>query len=339
MTTAESYHAGNVTRQSGDLEVILRRWIRFVAEKLDQGQTTTPMKTINLLLLAVVMLVGSGSAAAQGSQSTKARSPKALVVDLYRQHSVRSPFFQTRSRTLLDRYFTKELGDLLWQDARSSGDEVGALDGDPLFNAQDMDIKKFSIAEGTVLAGAATVPVSFENFGAKHQIIFRLVAQRTGWKIADIAYDDGASLVEILKRDRSESQNTQSVKVYLVAVGDEGRTGKKIGCGDSLIAVTHTIKKTTTPLTAAIRELLLTPQHPDGSPNLENFWKGRNLKVKSVSLLNGTATIRISGEVFVAGICDEPRIQSQIEETARQFPTVKKVKVFLGKRTLAEAIR
>ncbi len=297
------------------------------------------MKTINLLLLAVVTLVGSGFAAAQGSKSTKAKSPKALVVDLYRQHKGRSPFFQTRNRALVDKYFTKQLADLLWQDARSSGGEVGALDGDPLFNAQDMDIKKFSIGEATERGLGAEVPVTFENFGAKHQIVFRLVMGRTGWKISDIKYDDGASLLEILKRDRSSAENTQPVKVYLVAVGDDGKTGKKIGCGDSLIAVTHTIKKTTAPLTAAIRELLLTPQHPDGSPNLENFWKGRNLKVTSVSIRNGTATIRISGEVFVAGICDEPRIQSQIEETARQFPTVKKVKVFIGKRTLAEAIR
>jgi len=72
---------------------------------------------------------------------------------------------------------------------------------------------------------------------------------------------------------------------------------------------------------------------------LQNFWKGRDLKVKSVSIRRGTATIHISGEVFVAGICDQPRIESQIEETARQFPNVKRVKVFIGKRTLADAIR
>jgi len=299
------------------------------------------MKTSKLLLLFVVMIAATNfsTVVAQGSKATKAKSPKALVVDLYRQHKVRSPFFQTRNRALLDKYFTKQLADLLWQDARSSGDEVGALDGDPLFNAQDMEIKNFSIAEGKVSAGAATVTSSFENFGAQHQIVFHLLRQKSGWRISDIDYDDGASLVKILKQDRTQAENTQPVKVYLVALGDDGKTGKKIGCGDSLIAVTHTIKKTPAPLTAAIRELLLTPQHPDDSPNLENFWKGRNLKVTSVSVRNGIATIRISGEVFVAGICDEPRIQSQIEETARQFPNVKKVKVFIGKRMLADAIR
>jgi len=262
-----------------------------------------------------------------------------LVADLYKQHKKRSPFFQRRSRALLDKYFARELADLLWLDAHSSGDEVGALDGDPLFNAQDMDIKNFSIGEGVGGPRMVVVPVTFENLGEKHEIKFRVFSfGGSGWKIANIEYDDGASLLEILKRDREE-RNSQTIKIYLVAPGDNGKTGKKIGCGDSLIAITRNIKNTAAPLAAAIRELLLTPDHPDGNPNLENFWKGRNLKVRSVSIVNNTATIRLSGEVSVAGVCDEPRIESQIEETARQFPTVKRVKVVVGNKTLAAAIR
>jgi len=268
-------------------------------------------------------------------------SPKALVADLYRQHKKQSPFFQRRSRALLDKYFAPELANLLWQDARSSGDEVGALDGDPLFNAQDMDIKNFSIQDGVGGPRMVVVPVSFENFGQKHEIKFRLFSGGGTWRIANIEYDDGSTLLEILKQDREPAQNSQSINIYLVAVGDNGKTGEKIGCGDSLIAVTRTIKKTAAPLTAAIRELLQTPQHPnvDGTPKLENFWKGRNLKVRSVSLVNRTATIRLSGALSIAGVCDEPRVESQIDATALQFPTVKRVKVFIGNKTLAAAIR
>ncbi|MGH9872627.1 MAG: GerMN domain-containing protein [Pyrinomonadaceae bacterium] len=299
------------------------------------------MKTIKPILLIVVMLAAfvCSTAAAQGWRPIKGVTPKGLVADLYRQHKTRSPFFQTRSRALLDKYFARDLANLLWQDAHSSGDEVGALDGDPLFNAQDMDIKNFSIQDGVGGPRMVVVPVSFENLGQKHEIKFRLFSfGGSGWKIANIEYDDGASLLEILKRDR-KAQSSQTINIYLVALEDDGKTGKKIGCDDSLIAVTRTIKKTATPLAAAIRELLLTPEHPDGSPNLENFWKGRNLKLRSVSIVNHTATIRFSGELYVAGVCDEPRIESQIDATARQFPSVKKVKVFIGNRTLAEAIR
>lgn len=300
------------------------------------------MKIIKIISVSVVILVATSFSAAfsQGAKSSKPMSPEALVAELYKQHKKRSPFFQRRSRALLDKYFSRTLADLLWRDARSSGDEVGALDGDPLFNAQDMEIKNFSIQQGTGGPRMIEVPVTFENFGQKHEIKFRLSSGGgAAWKISNIEYDDGSSLLEILKGDRNSAANSQAIMIYLVALGDDGKTGKKIGCDDSLIAVTRNIKKTTAPLAAAIRELLLTPQHPEGSPNLENFWKGNNLKVKSVSLINDTATIRLTGQVFVAGVCDEPRIQSQIDATARQFRTVKKVRVFLGNQTLADAIR
>jgi hypothetical protein len=298
------------------------------------------MKRIKLVLVIAMMLGGLSASvgAAQGPKSIRQMSPRALVADLYRQHKKQSPFFQRRSRALLDRYFARELANLLWQDAHSAGDEVGALDGDPLYNAQDMDIKNFSIQEGIGGPRMVVVPVSFENFAQKHEIKFRLFSGGGTWRIANIEYDDGSTLLDILKRDR-ESHNSQSINIYLVAVGDNGKSGRKIGCEDSLVAVTRTIKKTATPLTAAIRELLQTPQHPEGSPNLENFWKGRNLKVRSVSMVNGTATIRLSGELSLAGVCDEPRIESQIDATARQFPTVKRVKVFIGNETLSAAIR
>jgi len=211
------------------------------------------MKNIKLVFVIAVMLGGlSATASAQPSKSRRQMSPREVVADLYRQHKKQSPFFQRRSRALLDKYFAPELANLLWQDARSSGDEVGALDGDPLFNAQDMEIKNFSIQEGVGGPRMVVVPVSFENFGQKHEIKFRLFSGGGTWRIANIEYDDGSTLLEILKQDRS-SQNSQSIDIYLVAVGDNGKTGKKIGCGDSLIAVTRTIKKTAAPLTAAMR--------------------------------------------------------------------------------------
>jgi hypothetical protein len=297
------------------------------------------MKTIKLILAVALLALNFSAVLGQGSKSSRPMSPEALVADLYKQHKKRSPFFQRRSRALLDKYFSRTLADLLWRDARSSGDEVGALDGDPLFNAQDMEIKNFSIQQGTGGPRMMVVPVSFENFGQKHEIKVRLFSGGgTGWKISNIEYDDGMSLLEILKTDRGAARG-QTVKIYLVAVGDAGKAGKKIGCDDSLVSVNRTIKKTAAPLAAAIRELLLTPQHPVETPNLENFWKGNDLTVRSVSIVNGVATIRLSGEVSVAGVCDEPRIESQIDATARQFRNVKKVKVFIGKQTLADAIR
>jgi hypothetical protein len=147
------------------------------------------------------------------------------------------------------------------------------------------------------------------------------------------------SSVVVFNSDSVMAQRRREVKIYLVALNDNGKMGRKIGCEDSLVPVTRTIRATAAPLKDAIQELLSTPAETGNNPTLKNFWIGRNLRVKSVSLRRSTATIYLSGEVFVAGVCDEPRIQSQIEETARQFANVKRVKIFLGKRTLADAIR
>ncbi|HYV00489.1 MAG TPA: hypothetical protein VE977_16785, partial [Pyrinomonadaceae bacterium] len=88
------------------------------------------MKKIKLVLIIAMILGGlsASGGAAQGPKSTRQMSPRALVADLYRQHKKQSPFFQRRSRALLDKYFARELANLLWQDAHSAGDEVGALD-------------------------------------------------------------------------------------------------------------------------------------------------------------------------------------------------------------------
>lgn len=130
---------------------------------------------------------------------------------------------------------------------------------------------------------------------------------------------------------------TREVKVYLVAAGDAGKAGRKIGCDDSLVAVTRSVKNDGAPLKAAVRELLSIPHEYEGG--LGNYWYGERLRVTGATVSRGTATIRIAGRLFVAGVCDEPRIEEQIKETARQFPGVRRVNVFVNGRPLAQVIR
>src|SRR5688572_2866905 len=55
----------------------------------------------------------AGEPAAAGAQS-QAAAAEALVADLYKQHDAKKgPFFQTKSRALVDKYFTKPLADLI----------------------------------------------------------------------------------------------------------------------------------------------------------------------------------------------------------------------------------
>lgn len=294
---------------------------------------------LNKLLFITLACSLCASVSAMTQARARRTSPDKFVASLCQQHKVRSPFFQTRSRALLDRYFDKTLANLILQDAIRSRGEVGALDGDPLFNAQDMEIKKFDIHHPTYREGIADVVVSFENFGQKKEITFILAPRRNDWRVTNIKYDDGADLLGILQGMSNAEASAREVKVYLIALDDNGKRGRKVGCGDSLVPVSRTVARTATPLKAVIEKLLSIEPKPIENPGLQNFWKGENLTLKSVTIQNQTATIRISGNVFVAGICDEPRIVGQIEATARQFPTVKRVRVFLGNQPLAQAIR
>src|ERR1051326_4411532 len=136
-------------------------------------------------------------------RSTSPKTPEALVADLYQaRKQKRGPFFQTRSRALVDKYFARSLGDLIWKDARTSKGEVGVIDGDPLYEAQDMEIKKFAIGKSVSEGDKATVPVTFENFGEKKTINFMLIKGATGWRIQDIDYGGGRTLVSEFKDSR-----------------------------------------------------------------------------------------------------------------------------------------
>ena len=153
------------------------------------------MKNVKLFgFLTLLMLCAATIAPAQ-TTVVKPKSPDALVPDLYKAHNAkRSPFFQTRSRARIYQYFEKDLAHLIWKDAVTSKGEVGVIDGDPLYDAQDMEIKKFAIGKSTIDGKNAKVSVTFENFGQKKTLVFMLVNGRTGWRIHDIDYGDHGTM-------------------------------------------------------------------------------------------------------------------------------------------------
>ena len=121
--------------------------------------------------------------------------------DLYKEHDAeRSPFFQTDDRARVDKYFDKTLADLIWKDAVESKGEVGALGADPLYNAQDTEIKNFAVRTASQTEGKAEVVATFENFGEKQRIVYRLSAVGADWKIAEIDYGGGTTLSKMLRQ-------------------------------------------------------------------------------------------------------------------------------------------
>jgi len=83
---------------------------------------------------------------------------------------------------------------MIWKDAVKSKGEVGVIDGDPLYDAQDTEIKHFAIAKPRYEPGRAMVDANFENFGQKKTITFIVVKGPGGWRIRDIIYGEGRTL-------------------------------------------------------------------------------------------------------------------------------------------------
>ncbi len=131
---------------------------------------------------------------------------------------------------------------------------------------------------------------------------------------------------------------TMRVKLFFVALNDNGIAGKKIGCNDSIVAVDRAIPATNAPLTASFKELFSQTTKNYGQSGLYNALYQSKLKIDSAAIVNGKATIHLSGSLVLNGVCDNPRVQAEIEEIALQFSTVKSVAVFLNGIPLQQAL-
>ena len=128
------------------------------------------------------------------------------------------------------------------------------------------------------------------------------------------------------------------VNIYLIAVDDNGQSGPKIGCNDSVIRVIQDIPPTTAPLTGALERLLSLNDQFFGESGLYNALYQSDLQVENVVVQNGKATIRLTGQLRLGGVCDNPRVEAQIKQTAFQFSSVTEVAVFINGRPLADVL-
>ena len=128
------------------------------------------------------------------------------------------------------------------------------------------------------------------------------------------------------------------LKIFLVALDDGGVTGKAVGCGDSAVPVTIEIPYTTAVLRAALTELLSIKDQYYGDSGLYNALYQSDMTIDGINLVNGEAVIKLKGEFSLGGICDNPRLQAQLEETALQFSTVQKASFFINNVPLEDLL-
>ena len=139
-------------------------------------------------------------------------------------------------------------------------------------------------------------------------------------------------------QDEEVSLNTQRVQIFVIALEDAGKSGEEIGCGDSLIPITREIPQTQAVLQASLKELFSLKDQYYGESGLYNALYRSNLTVESAVVENGTAVVRLTGQLMLGGVCDNPRVEAQIRKTAEQFSSVQQVEIFLNGEPLQESL-
>lgn len=203
---------------------------------------------IKIVLLAVCLLMFGSIGFAQKKKPAAAAAPDAVVRNLYAAHDAdKGPFFQSKNRALVDRFFAKELADLIWKDAVCQQENGGicnldfnvpyATNGGDRRDASQFKIGKPEYGEGN--RKLADVPVTFKLFSTKANpsetitILYRVEQGKAkDWKISDIYFpandESSSSLTKILTGAANDSADgktqgelqvgkTESVILYLGA--------------------------------------------------------------------------------------------------------------------------
>ena len=140
----------------------------------------------------------------------------------------------------------------------------------------------------------------------------------------------GAELLE----QRGDLPVVSEVNVYLIAL-EQG----DVGCNDALVPVQRQVSPTTAPLHAAMIELLSISQDAASDAGFYTALDQSDLAIESITISDtGLATMRLTGQLSLGGVCDNPRVEAQLEQTALQFETVNSVDIYINDQPLADAL-
>jgi len=131
-----------------------------------------------------------------------------------------------------------------------------------------------------------------------------------------------------------------SLTISLIALDDKGVSGPQIGCDDSVVSVQTDLPTGPKPnyLKYALEKLLSIKDRDFGQSGLVNALYQSTLTVDDAKIVDGKAVIHLSGDFMLNGTCDIPRVEAQLEYTARQFAEVSSVEIFVNDKPIKEAL-
>lgn len=133
------------------------------------------------------------------------------------------------------------------------------------------------------------------------------------------------------------SAGSRTVTAYYVLLDDGGAGGVRFGCNDSLAGVRRTVAGSTEPLADAMRALLDGAAVP--APGLYNSLSGSALTFLSGTFDGTAVTVYLSGAIRPGGVCDIPRIEAQLTQTAIASVGAIRAEIYVNGVGLAEALR
>ncbi len=128
----------------------------------------------------------------------------------------------------------------------------------------------------------------------------------------------------------------QSVTAYYVLLDDGGSSGVRFGCNDSLVGVRRSNAESAEPLAAAIGALLDGSEPPIA--DVYNSLSGSTLDFLSGTFDGTTVTVYLAGTTRPGGVCDIPRIEAQLTQTAVSAVGAIRAEIYVNGVGLAEAL-
>ena len=174
-------------------------------------------------------------------------------------------------------------------------------------HASDLSVESVEIA-----GGEATVHItgSYSVGGACDEP--RFVEQILQTVLAAEGVDTASIFINDIPLDDLFSQGeVQEATVYVVSTNDGG----PIGCGDTLEPWAVSFPAGHDPITGALNALFALENDDLGESGFINTANQPNLTAVSASVENGNATVEITGEYGLGGVCDNPRFIEQIRQT------------------------
>lgn len=127
-----------------------------------------------------------------------------------------------------------------------------------------------------------------------------------------------------------------NANIFLAILGDDGKSGKMVGCGDSLISIGVSIDFTDNSLTGKIRQTLnhlfsLNKYDYNKELGIVNPLYKTDLDITQIRVVGSKVIIDLDGILNYNGLCDFPLIQEQIKATAMQFGNINQVELNINK--------